>query len=102
MSAYIISCATPTLRRNVDLPPALAPVITSSGTPSASTSLPTTRSSRRRLRRGVVEAAAAQGGRSSGQSCGEGEAERLLPGRKPLMEVQAAHVEAELGAVPLE
>ena len=37
----IISWATPTLRRKVDFPPWLAPVIITSDRPSASTSLPT-------------------------------------------------------------
>ena len=48
MPACIISWASPTLRRNVDLPPWLAPVIMINGLPSASTSLPTAR--------GLVEA----------------------------------------------
>ena len=39
--ACIISCARPTLRRKVDLPPWFAPVIMISCLPSASTSLPT-------------------------------------------------------------
>ena len=38
----IMSWATPTLRRNVDLPPELAPVMMTSDFPSACTSLPTT------------------------------------------------------------
>ena len=38
----IMSWATPTLRRNVDLPPELAPVMMTSCLPSACTSLPMT------------------------------------------------------------
>ena len=48
----IISWAKPTLRRNVDLPPWLAPVIMMSRLPSASTSLPTARPGSRRLSAG--------------------------------------------------
>lgn len=44
MPHCLIIWATPTLRRNVDFPPWLAPVSTISRVPSADTSLPTTRS----------------------------------------------------------
>ena len=54
MPHCIISWARPALRRNVDLPPELAPVMITSDLPSASTSLPTTpsiRSARQASRR---------------------------------------------------
>lgn len=52
MPACIISWARPTLRRSVDLPPWLAPVIITRCLPFASMSFPTTRLPRRRLRHG--------------------------------------------------
>ena len=55
----IMSWARPTLRRNVDFPPELAPVMMTSDFPSACTSLPTTApsdcSSRQASRRSVQE-----------------------------------------------
>jgi len=66
--------ATPTLRRNVDLPPELAPVMMTSGLSSACTSLPTTtpgdRSSRHASRRPVQVNAAGASGAGSGMQVG--------------------------------
>ncbi|WGD45246.1 hypothetical protein [Streptomyces cathayae] len=102
MSACIISCATPDAAQERGFAARIGPGDHQQWHPVGVDVVADHPLLAAQTQAGVVEAAAAQGGRSSGQSCGEGEAERLLLGRKPLMEVQAAHVEAELGAVPLE
>ena len=95
MPLCIISWARPTLRRNVDLPPWLAPVIITSDLPSASTSLPTTRCRRGECEAHVVEPA----GRKRALVPGDRgrERRRLALLSEPLVQVQAAEVEGELG-----
>ena len=66
MPHCIISWARPMARRNVDLPPRLAPVIITSNLSSALTSLPTTLSFMLKLRQTIVEPATGEHGLAHG------------------------------------